>query len=397
MSGAPTRTHAARRRAGWPLAILLLACDDGDPAALALAPWPRELPALIAACDRETFPELATTCRVQAAALAAASGDSAAADALCAAVPPGTWQEECHFRAGEELGRAGQTLSALRHCRAAGWFGRNCLTHTAWRLPADPALRPSADPETLRAAAEELRSGVEAALAGAGDGLEGEGRDLVLARFGYNLYVGRGETDPDPAHLDDPLGAVLRTGFAIEVVRIRPGTLPAEVLTIWQRAAPAPTGPALPAGAPFGRYATPILSPGERGLPHVPLYGGGVRLVGETVEEDVIIAALEALFWDPAQGGAVFLSALDDPRPRVRWTAMRLLRAAGLPGGEPEERALFTELRDRSPDPELRWHAAEALAHPRAAGGSPGGVPGAVQPAGQDPIGGEALREPRPL
>ena len=31
-----------------------------------------------------------------------------------------TWKHECHFRAGEELWRAGQAIPALQHCAAAG-------------------------------------------------------------------------------------------------------------------------------------------------------------------------------------------------------------------------------------------------------------------------------------
>ena len=64
----------------------------------------------------------------------------------------GTWRDECHFRAGEELGRAGHTIPGLRHCGQAGRFARNCITHTVWRLPRQRDLTPQDGPERVAAA-----------------------------------------------------------------------------------------------------------------------------------------------------------------------------------------------------------------------------------------------------
>jgi len=338
------------------LTILLFACaEEPQPSGDPLGAWPTEPHALAAFCPTLPYPELVITCRVQAAADLGRAGEPGPADAVCAEVPEGTWREECHFRAGEELGRAGHTLPALRHCAEAGWFGRNCLTHAAWNLPADPTLGPETPARTLGTAAEELDAGVQQALSGASDGLPGEGRDLVLARYGYNVYVGRGVAAPAPAHLDGPVGATLRTGFAIEAVRLLDTPTVDAVLAVWEGTTPAPRGEALPQGARMGRYAQRVPSPHEQGRPFAPTFGGGARLIGTTPEEDVVIAALEALFWREQTPSESFLPWLDDPREHVRWTAARLLRLAGparinLP--ETLERLVETH-----PDENVRWHA----------------------------------------
>lgn len=342
------------------LAIALAGCqpDDaspGDP----LGPWPTEPHTLATFCPSLPYPELVTTCRVQAAADLGRAGESDAAWAVCASVPAGTWYEECHFRAGEELGRAGATLPALRHCREAGWFGRNCLTHAGWNLPADPELGPDTPPATLATAAEELDAGVQQALAGAADGLPGEGRDIVLARYGYNVFVGRGRATPEAARLDGAVGAALRTGFAIEAARLLPEPSVEAILDVWRGETPPPEGPPLPPGSRMGRYAQRVLAPGERGAPFAPTFGGGARLIGVSPEEDLTIAALEALFWREDTAAEAFLPWVDDPRERVRWTAARLVRLA--PPRTVDLPAVLTRIAETHPDENVRWQARNGL------------------------------------
>lgn len=346
------------------LALLLLACDRGgevDPLDASLSGWPDDPVALLAVCAEQPFDELAITCRVQAAARFGQRGDGAGADTACALIPAGTWREECHFRAGEELGRAGKTTEGLRHCASAGWYGRNCLTHAGWHLPPDPELSSATDPKIVASAADELLGSVDQALSGAGDGLEGEGRDIVMSRFGYNLYVGTGRADPAPARLDGPVGVVLRTGFGVEAARLLPDPTVEAILAVYRGEAPVPTGAALPPEQRIGRYTTPVPAPAEADLPKVPTYGGGLRLVGETPEEDATIAALEGLFWRESTDAAAYVSYLNDPRPRVRWTAARLMRLT--PSRTLDMEATLKQIAAEHPDENVRWHASDGLAH----------------------------------
>jgi hypothetical protein len=366
-----------RAQALW--ICLLLACAEEeeappafDPRSEALTAWKSDPIDLLAQCARQPFEELRITCLVQAAANLGRDGEAEKAYNICQGISTELWREECHFRAGEELGRAGRTIPALEHCADAGWFGRNCLTHTAWNLPRDPELNPSRAPEKIETAAMELLAGVDNALAGAGDGLEGEGHDLVMARFGYNIYVGSGLSDPAPAHIEGPLGVVLRTGFAIETARLldppregnahRPAAVTVEqILDVWAGRTEAPTGKNLEEGSRMGRYTTPVLSPLEAGSEYAPLFGGGLRLVGETPEEDLVIASLEALFWLPHTSAESFLPWTHDPRPRVRWTAARLSRLT--PAVELDLEAALRELIDTHSDENVRWHAKDGLDH----------------------------------
>lgn len=345
------------------LAGLLSGCGqpEVDPLSASLSGWPDDPVALLKVCEQQAFDELAITCRVQAAARFGERGDGVGAEAACALIPEGTWREECHFRAGEELGRAGETTEGLRHCAAAGWFARNCLTHAGWHLPPDPALTSTVDPAALAAAADELLGAVDQALASATDGVPGEGRDIVGSRFGYNVYVGTGVADPGPAHLDGPLGVVMRTGFGIEAARLLPDPSVEAILAVFRGERPPPTGAPLPERERVGRYTTPIPAPAEASAPRVPIYGGGLRLVGDGVEEDATIAALEGLFWRESTDGAIYLPYLDDPRPRVRWTAAKLLRLT--PSKTIDTEATLRQLAASHPDEGVRWHAADGLEH----------------------------------
>jgi hypothetical protein len=342
-------------------ALLLAGCapEGPSPAAAALSPWPDEAGAVLARCAAEPFPELAITCKVQAAALYAHRGEEGPAAAICAGMAAGTWQDECHFRVGEELGRAGQLLVALSHCAKAGNFARYCITHAAWNSPPAPGPRPTDPVEAIVAAADELRSGVDQALAGAGDGLSGEGRDVFLARFGLQLYLGSGSAHPAAARLPDPYGVIFRTGFAVEAARLLPEPSVEQIAAIYLGKAPPPAGEPAPS-PPIGRYKPPLLAPGVKGLPHTPTYGGGLRLVGETPEEDLLIAALEAMFWRADTDGAVFLPYLQAQSPRARWTALRLFTQAA--STQVDTVALLTPL-CQDPDPVLAWLAQNGVDH----------------------------------
>jgi hypothetical protein len=347
-----------------PVALLLLAACGTDRPSAGLDPPPTDPAQALASCDTIAFAELATTCRVQAAASAAGQGDEALADRACAGIPAGPWVGECHFRVGEEMARAADLEGAVRHCGRAGTFARSCFTHAASLLA--PPQAPVADP--ARQVEDMLGdlARVDALLAVTQDVDRAEARDGMAARLWYNAYYGTGRADPAAARLAPPnLVLFAITAFALEAVRLlvpEPGPVPDDtverVRAAWQGEAPVPVGSPLAPDRRVGRYSTPYPVPGESSEARIPVFGGGVRLQGADAKEDLDIAILEALFFRSSTPSDAFVRWLDDPRERVRWTAIRLFRRS-----EPDEvdpAAVFTRLTS-SPDPVLRWHAFNAL------------------------------------
>lgn len=286
-------------------------------------------PAQLSDCEAIEFAELRTTCQVSSAAHSAAMGDDQGAWDACMSIEEGLWREECHFRAGEELGRSGRVERALSHCVRAGQFSRNCVTHAGWGLPPDRSLDPLAENVLKEMLALEER--IAHVLSEGRPGVAGEGMDVVLSRAWFNLYYGTGVSDPKVAReAPGDHGAHARTAFALEAVRqIAPWESPApkntvqQVLNIWSGKRSAPT--AAPLGERrLGRYVTPIVPEDVRDIKHVATFGGGFRMVGSTPEEDVVIAALEALFFRETTKAEAFLPYLKDSRDRVRWTAGKL-------------------------------------------------------------------------
>lgn len=238
--------------------LLALGCGELDP----FERVPADAAAALASCDEAAFPELATTCRVEAAARAGLQGRADLAEAACDAIESPTWKDECHFRAGEEFGRTARVFDAVRHCKRAGNYQRFCLTHLGWHLPADQTGS-AGGPEGVKAAWGRFTREADAALDGADAGFAEDTRSLLAASFGFGLYYGSGSADPalarailDSAPPDDPwtglLAPALRQGFADEAVRLRvPSCRP-------QPAPPAPKpeggpgGPAVPGGAGQG-------------------------------------------------------------------------------------------------------------------------------------------------
>ena len=281
----------------------------------------------LASCAEVAFEELAIPCRVAVAAQAGMAGDVALANEACALVSEGLWREECHFRAGEELGKAGHTDRALRFCARAGDFARNCVTHAAWGLPPEPGLSPNDATKALAALDEQLNI-FTAGLNGAAAGVQGEGVDILLSRAWFNLYVGSGSADPAAARgATGEHGPHARTAWALEFVRL--ANLPPEqaveaALAVWRGEAPALMGAALPPGPRVGRHTSPIVAEGLRAQRHAATFGGGIRLVGESVEEDLTVAVIEALFYQESTPPQVFVAYHDDPRLTVRLTAWKL-------------------------------------------------------------------------
>ena len=319
-------------------------------------------------CDREPVAELKTLCLVQVAADRGRQADHREADDACDAVPEGMWQEECHFRAGEELARAGDLSHGLQLCQEAGRFRTFCFTHSAWGVP--PSEAPLSDFEAAGVAFTDVH-----------------GVETLRARWWFNHYFGTGKADAAAARSASPENAAAARGaWALEAVRLTGGDLDA-ARAAWEGAAL--TGEPLPADRRIGRYDLPFDIAGENELPHVPGFGGSRRLVGETDAEDLEIALLEAAYFRETAGSATFLPHLDDPRPRVRYTALRCYRTLPSPDAE----AVLTARKD-DPDPIVRAHVEDALHYQTWKGKS--NLPGLKKerPGGPKPPGAPAAPHP---
>lgn len=321
---------------------LLLSCAPTPGPTLSALPE-GDVEAAMAACRAETVPELKAGTCVEAAARAGREGRADLAGEACVELPKGArWWHECHFRAGEELGRASQTAAALSHCGLAGPFARFCLTHAGWGLPAST--------ET------DAQYWVDLARSTFPEALHAEAADVLRARWWFNHYFGTGRTDPMEMRLAPAVeGPHARGAWALEMARVTGGNWPL-TLAVWQGVAGAPPGKALPPEARVGRYDLGVPIPGESELPHVRTFGDARRLVGASVDEDLQIAWLEALYFNGTPTGDPFRPYLDDARPRVRYTAFRLYRI--LPS-EGVETTLARYAQD--PDPVVRAHVADAL------------------------------------
>ena len=282
---------------------------------------------------------------MEAAAQAANAGDIATIAAACSAIPEGAWRDECHFRAGEQLGKSGRTDASLAECARAGDFGRFCITHSGWGLPSTDTRSPS---ELADLATETIpgKLGQDAAK-------------VLRSRAWYNRYLGTGSSDPAQARAatgDD--AAPAHTAWALEAVRLA-HSFDAARATWTQQASL--EGEALPAAARVGRYDTFPDFPGEEAIPRVLTFADASRFIGANPDEDVDIALIEAVYFNLVPGpeaGAVFDRWLDDPRPRVRYTALRRFRSLPSPGVEARIAAMADD-----PDAIVRAHVADALKH----------------------------------
>lgn len=293
--------------------------------------------ATLADCELEASPQLRTLCLVQLGADLGRGGDGPAAEAACAAIPTELWNQECHFRSGEELAKAGRLAEGLDMCQKAGKFRTFCFTHAIWGVPATP--EPLVEWEALGAGWEDVN-----------------GVSSLRARWWFNHTFGTGHAnskDIIAANTDNAAHA--RGAWALEAVRLAAGDLNA-ARSAWS-GAPL-QGEPLAQPLRVGRYDLPFAIEAEAGLPHVPTFGGSSRLVGETEEEDLDIALLEGAWFRESTTSDAFAAAMSDPRPRVRYTALRFFRALPSPTAEATISALGAD-----PDPIVRAHVADALTY----------------------------------
>lgn len=350
---------------GWPL-LLALSCQRGEePTAVSMAELPEDPREALTACAAEPFEELRVLCRIEAAARAAHKADEALTEEACGQVPEGTWRQECHFRAGEELARAGQPAAGLAHCARSGRFSRFCVTHAAWAIPVELGLVGGEDGPERAAALHARLEPVVAAAGGLEPDLRQEAADTFRMSLWYMANLGTGRADPTMAQgaASEEIPAA-RSAWALEAVRLLApdgGPLPADAVARLQAAwrdGLVTEGPPLPPERRHGRFEPPAPVPCERGLPWHPLYGGGRRLRGADADEDLLIAILEALWFQPDAQAELFLPWVGDPRDHVRWTAARLLRLAA-----PLTLDLAATLRELRADPDacVAWNAKRGL------------------------------------
>ncbi len=324
--------------------LLLLACAGEPPP-----------PDLADGCG-SPYPELRITCQVQRAAEAARAGDRSGAEAACAAVPEGSlWREECHFRAGESFARAGDTRSALSHCRRAARYARNCITHAAWSLETEPGR--SADDPATAAALADLGRQIDAAMDGAPAALAGAAREELLSRAWFQVYFGTGSADPRAARAAAPdQRPYARSAFAAELIRLlgRQGRAMGALQATWDGALPAPAGAPLPERHRVGRHAPMPIPPEAADRVMVASFGGGRRLSSPDPATDLTLAGLAGLFFLDADAEA-FRPWTGDERALVRDQAIAYLIAVA----EDPLGAAGPYL--EHPDPIARAYAREAL------------------------------------
>lgn len=149
-----------------------------------------------AACDALEDPMLRGECRVLLLPQVVARDGPAAGAALCEALQPGVWADECWFQLAEQVQAEGEEARAL--CARAGGFRVRCLGHVVNRLaePLVGELPVGAEPAALAAVQElaEAYLGKRAGTAKARQVL----RQVVVAR------AGAGDFDPAICGALDP-------------------------------------------------------------------------------------------------------------------------------------------------------------------------------------------------
>ena len=304
--------------------FLFFSCQS-DPAT-SLAPWPREIPALQERCEQEENHSLQTTCWIQLASRLGEEQEEAKGLSICQKIQAQLWEEECYFRLGEELAVGGSLEAGFRACALAGRFTRNCLTHSMWRNPYSEELHSNTSLNQLIRGFDENQSALLSAIQTIDTDYKKEAEMNLLARFGYSIYLGSGTVNPAPTFYKGKLGISFRTGYAFEWIRLHPiETSPTleKLLQDWKNKKVI-KGSADPFAFQKGRHYQAILSPFERDIPRIHLYGGGQRLVGKTVEDDIQIAGLEAFFAEESTPASFFEPYIFDSTREIRLTATKL-------------------------------------------------------------------------
>jgi len=343
-----------------------IGCTPSQPESTA---WSRDPSTLEQQCTTERSPEVQTTCWVQLAALHGELGNEFQGIQACAQIAavslskthPETqqvWEWECAFRLGEELANSGQLSKGLKHCSMAGRFAQNCITHAIWRHPLATTLNSTSKASTIWTHAQERQSASLANLQSLSPDLQQDASNQLIGQFGLGIFFGSGILNPESSHLSNEWGASLRTGYAMEKVRLATAKqdrwsaeeiqqLFDSIMKDW-RQNDSSQGDAHPNPLQLGRYAQARLSPFERDLPKLHLYGGGRRLIHQKVETDMHIALIEAFFWYTHTPPAWFTRWFEHPEPLIQLTSIKLFCLSN---------GLRSNIRSKMPNtPEFQWH-----------------------------------------
>ncbi len=351
------------------LACLFFGCRQSS---TELVEWNRDPDVLRDQCISEASQEIQTTCWVQLAALHGGLGNELSGIQACAEIAkmplsqsnPETqqvWEWECAFRLGEELAMAGDIPTGLKHCALAGRFAQNCITHAIWRSPTRAqysTLNSDTTPSKLWAFAQERHNRSIGNLNPLSSNFQQDALNQLTGQFGLLIYLGTGIANPEPAHLKGDIGSSLRTGYAMERVRLATKdtdrwtvddiqSLFERIFQDWSQNKQLKDDSHLNP-IPLGRYAEARLSPFEKDAAKLHLYGGGRRLTHPSVQIDMHIALIEAFFWYPHTPPAWFTTWFEHPEPTIQKTAIKLFCLSN---------GLRSNIGIKVPiEPALQWH-----------------------------------------
>jgi len=296
-------------------------------------PGPR--PKDIEDCALTSFGELRDLCHLGFVVRAVLDGRKEETWEACASIERELWRDECHFLVAETLSRKGMVAEAFDHCVMTGSFASNCFNHAVWITR--PLAR-TASPSDAGAADGIERTITKIALAARNPHTPEFqfGLDMLRTSSWFELYYGSGLADPTAARNTSGTSRLDgRSAFAWEAVRLLDADVAiadriATVLAVWQGRKPALRGPPIPFRCWEGRNTVrrEVLKQSRGPMAHTP--HDGLRLVGESEEEDLAIATMEAAFFDIKTSAGTFTVQLSDPSPRIRLTAERLEWRLGL-------------------------------------------------------------------
>ena len=302
-----------------------------------LSIWPSDPYALLKRCEKEEIKELQIACRIQAAANFGAINEEHMGVDICKKIEPKVWNEECHFRLGEELAYSGNLMAGYFHCSMSNHYAENCFAHIKSRREEILAIKWS---EKDKHSIEGLQEIHLKLIEETKDNIFNVSKKLktslladLTSQFGISVYLGRGSLDISPTDTRGLLGASLRTGYAMEAARLLHLSGKASVENIieaWNEPTRIDTV-ATKTITLHGRHHSGLISPYEKNLDKINLYGGGTRLISDNPQEDITIAALEAIYWLEETPGESFIPWIGNQSDLIRLTAAKLLRLSMTP------------------------------------------------------------------